>query len=212
MGRIELITGGARSGKSRFAEERARRLLASLRGGDTTAATGQPDARVTYIATAVPFDDEMVDRIAHHRARRPEGWRTVEAPDTLGPAIEQACREGGVVLVDCLAVWVSNRLFGLGEPPEAPGADAAPWWEAVNRLESELVSELAAACDAARAGAADLLLVTNEVGLGLVPPTPIGRAYRDLLGRCSQLAAARADAVYLTVAGLAIDLARFAAP
>jgi adenosylcobinamide kinase/adenosylcobinamide-phosphate guanylyltransferase len=202
MGRIELITGGARSGKSRFAEERAARLIAARAEG----------AGVTYIATAIPLDEEMVDRIAHHRARRPAGWGTVEAPDTLGPAIAEACREDGVVLVDCLAVWVSNRLFELGDPPEAPGAAAADWWEAVTALESALAAELTAACDAASERPADLILVTNEVGFGLVPPTPIGRAYRDLLGRCSQLAAARADAVYLTVAGIAIDLARLAAP
>lgn len=204
MGRIELITGGARSGKSRFAEQRALVLAASR------AAPGGR-ARVTYIATAVPFDDEMEDRIARHRARRPPEWRTVEASESLGAAIASACTESDVVLVDCVAVWVGNRLYALGDP-EAEGMDAAAWWDAVGRLETDLATELEAACDAACTSQADLLLVTNEVGLGLVPPTPIGRAYRDLLGRCGQLVAAKADAVHLTIAGLAIDLTRLAAP
>ena len=202
MGRLELVTGGARSGKSAFAERRA----AALSGRAGIAA----DGNVTYIATAVPIDDEMTDRIARHRARRPVGWRTVEAPDALASAVTAACATPGVVLVDCLAVWVTNRLIALGDP-DAPGADAPAWWREVETLESALAAELEVGCEAARAGPADVILVTNEVGFGLVPPAPLGRAYRDLLGRCTQLVAGRADAVHLVVAGIALDLKQAAA-
>jgi len=201
MGRLELVTGGARSGKSAFAERRALAL----------ASTDHPPRTVTYVATAVAVDAEMAGRIARHRARRPGAWRTVEAPETLAAAVIDACGRPGVVLVDCLGVWVTNRLMALGDP-EAPDADAAAWWEAAEVLEASLAAELTALCDAAMAGPADVLLVTNEVGFGLVPPTPLGRAFRDLLGRCSQLVASRADAVHLVVAGIAIDIARLAAP
>ena len=201
MGRLELVTGGARSGKSSFAEGRALELAASQGAG-----------AVVYVATAVVTDDEMAARIARHRARRPATWRTVEAPEDLGVAIVAATAAGpSAVLVDCLSVWAANRLVALGEPGTPDGPAAPAWWRAVEALEETLVAELESALAAARPHAATLVLVTNEVGFGVVPPTPLGRAYRDLLGRLNQRVAARADAVHLVVAGIGVDLRRLAA-
>lgn len=197
MGRVVLVTGGARSGKSAFAERWAADRAAERPGPGT----------VAYVATAVPTDDEMIDRIRRHRARRSQAWRTVEAPTDLVPAMRSACADAGVVLVDCLSVWAANRLIALD--PEAPeGPEAAAWHHGVAELEVALVEELDAVVDVARAAGTDLVLVTNEVGFGLVPPTPLGRAYRDLLGRLNQHVAGRADAVHLVVAGIAVDLSR----
>ncbi len=202
MGRLELVTGGARSGKSAFAEGRAL-TLAEARG---------PAAVVTYVATALASDSEMEARIAHHRARRPTAWLSVEAPMQLAEALVDACVSSDVVLVDCLAVWTANRLLALGDPEASDGPSPPAWWREVAELEVILVAECEAALDSVGIGTADVVLVTNEVGLGLVPPTPIGRAYRDLLGRLNQHLARRADAVHLVVAGFALDLATLATP
>jgi adenosylcobinamide kinase/adenosylcobinamide-phosphate guanylyltransferase len=202
MGRLELVTGGARSGKSAFAERRA---------ADLAAARG-PAAVVTYVATALACDSEMEARIAHHRARRPAAWRSVEAPLELAEALVGACVTSNVVLVDCLAVWTANRLLALGDPEAVGGPSSAAWWRDAAELEATLVAELETALDAVRTGTADMVIVTNEVGLGLVPPTPIGRAYRDLLGRLNQHLARRADAAHLVVAGFALDLTTLATP
>ena len=189
MGRVVLVTGGARSGKSAFAE-----TLAARRG-----------ERVVYVATATAGDTEMADRIAHHRARRPASWRTVEAPLEIVTGL--AAVDAGIeaVLVDCLAVWAANRLLALGEPAEDG------WWDRVGALERVLTEELDRVVTTGLASPWELVLVTNEVGFGVVPPTELGRAYRDLLGRLNQAVAARADAVFLVVAGLAIEVKQLAA-
>lgn len=188
MGRIVLVTGGARSGKSVFAE-----TLAARHG-----------ERVAYVATATVGDAEMADRIARHRARRPAAWSTLEAP--LDILASLAALDAGieVVLVDCLAVWAANRLLAVGEPAEDG------WWDRVGALERVLAEELELVVTTGRAAAWDLLLVTNEVGFGVVPPTELGRAYRDLLGRLNQVVAARANDVFLVVAGLAVEITRLA--
>jgi adenosylcobinamide kinase / adenosylcobinamide-phosphate guanylyltransferase len=182
MGKITLVTGGARSGKSRWAE--------------SLAARGE---RVVYVATAEALDDEMAHRIAQHRARRPAHWATVEAPLDLATALT-SIGPADAVLVDCLSLWTSNRLLALGDE-EAPA-----WWEAVAALERALTSELLVVCALSRRSGWELVLVTNETGFGLVPATRLGRAFRDLLGRLNQAVAAEADAVYLVVAGLPIEL------
>lgn len=189
MGRVVLVTGGARSGKSAFAE-----TLAARRG-----------ERVVYVATATAGDAEMADRIARHRARRPGSWRTVEAPLDIVAGL--AAVDAGIeaVLVDCLAVWAANRLLAVGEPAEDG------WWDRVGALERVLTEELDRVVTTGLASPWELILVTNEVGFGVVPPTELGRAYRDLLGRLNQAVAARADDVYLVVAGLAVEIRQLAA-
>ena len=177
MGTLILITGGVRSGKSRFAEE-----LAHAIGGD----------RVAYVATAEAGDDEMRRKIARHRADRPGTWPTFEDPlDAAGAiaAAGQADPPPAAILVDCLTMLVSNLLLA-GD--EATAAD---------RVERQV----AALREAARRAPGVVLVVTNEVGWGVVPPSSLGRRYRDLLGRANQGLAADAARMYLLVAGMAVD-------
>jgi adenosylcobinamide kinase/adenosylcobinamide-phosphate guanylyltransferase len=180
VGAIFFVTGGTRSGKSTFAER-----LASD--------TGAP---VVYIATLELLDDEVRDRVARHRMRRPEGWTTVEAPQDLLAAVtagdSRAC-----VLVDGLSVWVSNRLLSLGDDPTL---------DALAALERELSSEIGAILEACAERAGLVIVVSDEVGSGLVPPYPLGRAYRDLLGFVNQRVSRAADRAWLCVAGRAIEL------
>ena len=178
VGRFVLVTGGARSGKSAFAEARAARGRAPR----------------LYVATARVRDDEMARRVARHRADRPAAWATVEAPTRLGEAIGRDAGRLGTVLVDDLGNLVANLLM------EATGGEE-PGLHTAERLDQRVADELTA-LDAARlAGGWDLVVVTNEVGLGIVPATPVGRVFRDALGRANQRLAELADAVYLLVAG-----------
>jgi adenosylcobinamide kinase/adenosylcobinamide-phosphate guanylyltransferase len=159
---VTLILGGARSGKSRHAEEIIQ---------------GLPPPWI-YIATAQAFDDEMRDRIAEHRRRRGDDWRTIEAPIDLAGALAEA--GGRPVLIDCLTLWLTNLMLG----DHSVAAEASVFEEALARLSAPTV------------------LVSNEVGLGLVPETPLGRSFRDEAGRLNQRIAAKAGRVLFMVAGL----------
>lgn len=180
MGELWFVTGGARSGKSRFAE----RLATS---------TGR---EVVYIATLEPLDAEMVHRIAHHRAARPPQWRTVEAPRDLLEAFE-AAPDAACVLLDCLSLWVTNELL-------AGPKDASP--EAVAALDGSLHADLDRFLALADTREGPTIVVTNEVGAGLVPESALGRAFRDLLGRANQQVAASAGRAWLLVSGRALPL------
>ena len=160
---VTLVLGGARSGKSRYAE---------------TVVMGSPPPWI-YIATAEPFDDEMRARIGEHKSRRGEQWQTVDAPTDLAGAIEDAPRDR-TVLVDCLTLWLSNLMHAEADLDEA-------------------TDELVMALDGY---GAPVVFVSNEVGLGLVPETPLGRAFRDAQGRLNMRMAERADRVILMAAGL----------
>ena len=175
--KIILVTGGARSGKSAFAESYA----AALPG------------RHAYVATARIFDEEMAQRIAIHRKRRPSSWQTWEIPQNLPETMDRLCQSSDVVLVDCLTLYFSNYLFAHdGEEDEAV-IDGA-------------LAELQAVLAAFRQAGVTAVLVTNELGCGIVPMEHVSRLYRDLMGKINQAAAAEADEVYLSVCGITTEL------
>ncbi len=163
---ISLVLGGARSGKSRFAEG----LLAERSG------------RRLYLATAEAGDAEMAARIERHRERRGAGWRVMEAPLEIAPAIAAAGKDA--VLLDCLTLWLTNLM--------AAGRD-------VEKATEEL-------CRALGTALAPVVLVSNEVGLGIVPDNALAREFRDRAGRLNQRVAASADRVYFMAAGLPLIL------
>ena len=165
---VTLILGGARSGKSRYAE----RLVENAA------------SRGTYCATAEAGDAEMAERIAAHRARRGPFWQTVEAPLTLAAAIAAHAEPERPILVDCLTFWLSNVLLAGKQVDEETGA----------------------LCCALRKAAGTVVLVSNEVGMGLVPETPLGRTFRDAAGGLNQEIAALADRVVFVAAGLPLVL------
>lgn len=172
---LSFVTGGARAGKSLFAEQLA-------------AAGARP---VTYIATARVLDPEFATRVAHHRARRPDGWVLVEAPLELPEALRQADADGHCVLVDCLTLWLANLLC----PAEGEPLDAAAYAARVDALEATL-----------RGMRAEVIIVSNEIGLGVIPLGEATRRYVDELGRLNQRIAALAARVTLVVAGLPMTL------
>lgn len=164
-------------------------LLGGARSGKSQLAldlAARGDGPVTFIATAEARDDEMAERIARHRAERPAGWTTIEEPVALEAAVAGAPADA-CVIVDCLSLWLSN-LFEQGFDPE------------------QCERAVAAAAATAAARTATTIVVSNEVGLGIVPTTPLGRDYRDLLGRVNQSWVAAADAAALVVAGRALRL------
>jgi adenosylcobinamide kinase/adenosylcobinamide-phosphate guanylyltransferase len=166
------------------------------------------DGPVVCVATATAGDAEMEARIAAHRERRPPTWRTVEAPLDLDASVAAHAAPGMVMLVDCVSFWVSNEMLRrVGSTGDVDAVPEVAW----DRLSDALVAAAEAAIGAARTRQAALVLVSNEVGMGLVPPYPLGRRYRDLLGRVNQAIAARADDVHLLVAGLPLDLRRLRA-
>ncbi|MDJ0784170.1 MAG: bifunctional adenosylcobinamide kinase/adenosylcobinamide-phosphate guanylyltransferase [Desulfosarcinaceae bacterium] len=167
-----LVTGGCRSGKSRHAQALAEAV---------------PGGRRCYIATCVPLDAEMRERVARHQADRGPGWRTVEAPLDVVAAIEANGPQCDVVLVDCLTLWISN-LMGAGKEMDAVVAAA---------------QELAACV---RRSIAPLILVTNEVGAGIVPENALARAYRDTAGLVNQIVAEACERVIWTMAGIPVQI------
>ncbi len=170
---LTLILGGARGGKSDFAQALARR-----RGG----------REVLFLATAEGLDDEMRSRIESHRAERPDGWNTLEAPRHPGLALH-AAPPSRLVLLDCVTLWVSNVLLA-----EASGGTHA------------MLNELDELLEWYESSSPELLLVSNEVGMSIVPENALARAYRDLLGQVNRKLADRADPVFWLVAGLPVEL------
>jgi adenosylcobinamide kinase/adenosylcobinamide-phosphate guanylyltransferase len=166
--KVTLVLGGARSGKSAYAEH-----LANGAGSGAV-----------YLATAEAGDGEMAERIARHRQRRGPRWRTIEEPLDLVGALQRAVQPEQPVVVDCLTLWLSNLL--------AAGRDIA--------------AETARLKDAFASLTGPVILVANEVGLGIVPPTPLGRVFRDDAGRLNQAIAQAADRVVFVVAGLPLTV------
>lgn len=163
----ELILGGARSGKSALAERRAT----------------ESGCEVVYVATATAEDAEMAARIAHHRARRPARWRTVEEPVRLAAVLRAEAASGRCVIVDCLTLWLSNLLLGPGLEPQR---------EDLLRALGDVRGRL--------------ILVSNEVGCGVVPGNALARRFADEQGRLNQALAAACDRVTLVAAGLPLEL------
>jgi len=192
--RLILILGGARSGKSAFAE----RLAAG--SGKT----------VTFIATATDGDEEMHQRIIRHKATRPQDWHTIEEPFDLAGAVQRAFQLADVALLDCMTLWLGNIVLQKHEELQSDEQEqSAPQISSdqLNELALQLIEELLTALQNAEEGKT-LIVVSNEVGLGIVPAYPLGRIYRDTLGYVNQRLALDADRVYLMVAGIAVDIKR----
>lgn len=178
----ELIVGGARSGKSALAEQRAR----------------DSGLHVVYIATAQAGDAEMAARIAHHRARRPGGWGTVEEPLALATTLQRCARTDACLVVDCLTLWLSNLIHA---------GRAAAQAERGERVDCPLLAaETAALVEALPRLAGRVILVSNEVGMGIVPLGAVSRLFADEQGRLNQRVAAVCERVTLVAAGLPLEL------
>ena len=178
---LTLVLGGARSGKSTYALEQARARAAGLEANPY---------RVIFVATAVAFDDEMSARITAHQSERPADWYTLESPRQVGQAVSACPHPAGVVVVDCLTLLANNVILALPDPENAAAAQSA------------LDAEVDALLEAYQTSPAEWIIVSNEVGLGLVPAYPLGRVYRDALGRANQKLAQAASRVVFMVAGI----------
>ena len=169
-----FLLGGARAGKSHYAETWAR----------------EHGRRVLFVATAQARDDDMATRIAEHRAKRPASWQTLEAPRQVPQRITHCAIPHDTLLLDCLTLMTSNLLLDLPESTTQEDANQA------------ILREIDALLEVYERSEATWLVVSNEVGMGVVPPSRLGVLFRDMLGRANQRVAERADEVILLVAGL----------
>lgn len=184
MGSLILVTGGARSGKSSFAEAKAKEF----------------GSNILYVATAQPFDDEMKERISRHKAQRPESWETFEGYKNLDMELDALISGKHAVLLDCITIMVSNLMM-----------DTSQDWEGLPRemvaeIESSVQHQLERLISFVKMNNVPFVLVTNEVGLGVVPPSAMGRDFRDIAGRVNQLLAKTADEVYFCVSGIPVKI------
>ncbi len=185
MAKITFITGGARSGKSTLAEELVR----------------QKGEHILYIATAKAIDEEMAERIRRHRSQRPSHWDTLEAYQGLGAVLPEKSRQYQGMLLDCVTIMSTNLLF---DQPALAKEEMTV--EDMNEAEEAVLAEIDRLIAAFPRLEADLILVSNEVGFGLVPEYPLARFFRDVLGRVNQRLATAADEAYLVVSGLTVKL------
>jgi adenosylcobinamide kinase / adenosylcobinamide-phosphate guanylyltransferase len=169
-----LITGGARSGKSTLAQELGKKAAGP----------------VLFVATAEAGDPEMTRRITAHKKSRPAGWKTLEVQTHVGKSILKELGSARTVIIDDITLLIMNVFTACGEAPDTDALEKAVTTE---------IQELITCIDKCRA---DFVIVTNEVGLGIIPADIISRQYRDLLGKANRLLAARADEVYFMVAGI----------
>lgn len=168
-------------------------LLGGARAGKSTRALtlAGESSSVCFVATAEAFDDEMRDRILVHQGERPARWQTIEAPVEVAAAVRTIAPDT-TVIIDCVTLWVSNLLHAADSDPV--------------RAQAAVTTHITALLAAAGARTAPMIIVSNEVGLGIVPATPLGRHYRDLLGRANSVLASAAHRVELVVAGLPLVL------
>lgn len=183
MREIVLVTGGSRSGKSLFAETLCR----------------QRGEKIAYLATAEPFDEEMRDRIEKHRLQRPSNWETIEVYRELSFA-RKALQGQDTLLLDCLTVYVGNLLYHSGlDLMQAQRGE-------IDLLEAKILRDVEDFICESREKDLRLILVSDELGMGIVPDTRLSRVYRDILGRVNQKAAVLADEVYFVVSGIPLCL------
>jgi adenosylcobinamide kinase/adenosylcobinamide-phosphate guanylyltransferase len=184
MGKLIVVTGGARSGKSSFAENTAKNF------GDS----------ILYIATSIPLDEEMQWRIRKHREQRPESWETLEAYREFNVRLKGILEDKDCVLLDCITIMLTNIM-----------AEAIEDWNNLDCFRAEEIEkaaneEISGLLEVSEASAVPFILVTNEVGMGIVPEYPSARIFRDIAGRVNQIIAKAADEVYFCVSGIPIRI------
>ncbi len=185
MADIIFITGGARSGKSSYAESKAAEF----------------SDRVLYLATAVGFDEEMRQRIRKHRADRPKTWRTMEKFEKFSEIpSDPDFIASEVILLDCLSLMLNNRMYYSGIDFESRN------YEQFELFEEGIGQDLESLISMVRAAGKKLIMVSNEIGMGIVPIDALSRQYRDMLGRINKQAARTADEVYLLVSGIPVKI------
>lgn len=185
MKKITLITGGARSGKSTFAEKTVNEL----------------NEKTAYIATAIPFDEGMKERIKKHVEQRPDFWTTYEKHTKVDEIITEISMEHKVVLLDCITVLITNTMF----------EDSNVDWDTIDyanldRIEKRIQDDLSKMMEKFKLYDLSVFIVTNEVGQGIVPENRLARVFRDLAGRANQYLASQADDVYFVVSGIPIKI------
>lgn len=179
-----LITGGARSGKSTYAEQLAKSF----------------GERVLYVATSIPFDDEMKLRIKRHREQRPAHWQTLEAYKNLDVQIESCIKGKDAVLLDCITIMITNIMLETD----------TDWDNITNdmslQVEEKVKKEIETLIETGKKNDTPLIMVTNEIGMGIVPDNPLSRLFRDIAGRMNQMLAHASDEVYLCVSGIPVRI------
>ena len=180
MSNIVLVTGGARSGKSNFAE-----LLCREQNNSTA-----------YIATSVAFDDEMKDRIKKHQDSRPKEWKTYEIYKDIYSIVEDLDKNHDTVILDCLTLMINNLMFTYGIDVDKATT------EEINEIEEYIKDQVEKLLKAVKNTDLYFLIVTNELGMGIVPENKLSRIYRDFVGRANQLIAKYSDEVYFVVSGI----------
>jgi len=184
--KLTLILGGARSGKSKLAQQMAEKL----------------GNKVLFVATGQPLDDEMALRIAEHRRKRPKNWRTWEIDIQVGQKLTEQIGGAEVVLLDCLTLLVSNIITKEGERFSCNCERS----EAISEVEKRVIGEIEELIECIDTHESTFIVVSNEVGLGLVPENRLGRVYRDLMGNANQLLARHADVVYFMASGISLKI------
>lgn len=184
MGKLVLVTGGARSGKSSFAEEYVKKL----------------GENILYVATSIPFDDEMKLRIKKHREQRPSHWETLEAYKDLDLKLKDKLESKSAVMLDCITIMVTNIMFEKNIDWDNVRADD------IIVIEQAVREEIDKLISAVKEAEVPFVLVTNETGMGIVPDNAISRIFRDTAGRVNQIIARAADEVYLCVSGIPVKI------
>ncbi|KEI15210.1 bifunctional adenosylcobinamide kinase/adenosylcobinamide-phosphate guanylyltransferase [Clostridium haemolyticum] len=181
MGKIILVTGGARSGKSNYAENIAKDI----------------EGKILYIATSIPFDDEMKHRVKKHKESRPEIWDTYEGYKDLDIVVREKNSLYDGMLLDCVTIMTSNFMFDyIGD--KIGEADNIT----LDKVEKKIITNFEKLLNEVNKGNSTMILVTNELGYGIVPENKLARVYRDIIGRINQYIASRASEVYLVVCGI----------